>query len=214
MTVRQRNCHDIVAGTGPQWLLQSRDILVLTCCITSLVVRENSSEASVLRVSQAVQSQEAQAVEADAGSLQLASNPVLRTVYAGLGLLCVGLAIVGVILPGWPTTIWLLIAAWLFSKSSRRFYERVLNHWVFGPIVRDYRAGNGVPKRIKIIAITSIVLFAGGSALLLISHQAVRLAVVATAMFGIGFLVGLPVRAPYSEQQPAGAPEPKKNQAS
>lgn len=127
----------------------------------------------------------------------------MRAVYAGLGLLCVGSAIVGVFLPGWPTTVWLLVAAWLFSRSSPRFYNAVLNHRIFGPIVRDYRAGNGIPVRIKAIAISCVALFAGVSAFLLIENTTVRLIVVAAAMFGIGFLVGVPSRRPYVEAPPA-----------
>lgn len=118
----------------------------------------------------------------------------MRTIYAGLGLVCVGLGIIGIILPGWPTTIWLLIAAWLFSKSSPRFYNRILNHQTFGPIVRDYRAGNGVSVRIKFIAILCITVFAGSSAFFLIDSHTVRLIVVAVAMFGVGFMAGLPTQ--------------------
>lgn len=139
--------------------------------------------------------------------MRLTSSPLLRAVFAGLGLICVGFAIIGVILPGWPTTIWLLIAAWLFSKSSNRFYNRVLNHRIFGPIVRDYRAGNGVPARIRLIAISSIVLFAGSSAFLLIGQGWIRLAIVACAMFGIGFLTGLPTRSPYARSSRPDLPD-------
>lgn len=85
--------------------------------------------------------------------LKISRSRPFRWIYASLGMLCVGAGIIGVFLPGWPTTIWLLIAAWLFSRSSPRFYNRILNHRIFGPIVRDYRAGNGVPSRIKLIAI-------------------------------------------------------------
>ena len=135
--------------------------------------------------------------------LKLARSKVARGIYMALGLLCVGSAVVGIFLPGWPTTVWLLVAAWLFSRSSPRFYNRILNHKVFGPIVRDYRAGNGVPVKIKWIATLSIAIFAGGSAFLFIHNPTVRLIVVAVAMFGIGFMVGLPTRKPYEELETA-----------
>lgn len=104
------------------------------------------------------------------------------------------------ILPGWPTVPFLLIAAFLFSRSSPRFYNLVLNHRVFGPIVRDYRAGNGIPRSIRLVAISSLVVFAGFSAFFLISNQTVRLLVVAAAVFGMGFLTGLPTRRPYGPE--------------
>ena len=133
--------------------------------------------------------------------LKISRSRPFRWIYASLGMLCVGAGIIGVFLPGWPTTIWLLIAAWLFSRSSPRFYNRILNHRMFGPIVRDYRAGNGVPTRIKLIAILSILVFAGVSTFFLIESQVVRLVVVAIAMFGIGFMFGLPTRKPYAAEQ-------------
>ncbi len=133
-----------------------------------------------------------------AAELKITRNPVLRRVYAALGGICVALAVIGAFVPGLPTTVWLLIAAFLFSRSSPRFYNAVLNHRVFGPIVRDYRAGNGIPRSIKFVAIACIVLFAGVSAFVLIANPYVRLAVVGSAMFAIGFLAGAPTRKPYT----------------
>lgn len=135
-----------------------------------------------------------------AADLEVKTNPLMRRVWAGLGLLSVGSAILGVILPGWPTVPFLLIAAFLFSRSSPRFYNLVLNHRVFGPIVRDYRAGNGIPRSIRLVAISSLVVFAGFSAFYLIGNQTVRLLVVAAATFGMGFLTGLPTRQPYGPE--------------
>lgn len=47
---------------------------------------------------------------------------VKKILYALLGLLCTGLGIVGIWLPGLPTTVFVLIALWAFSKSSQRLY--------------------------------------------------------------------------------------------
>ena len=129
-----------------------------------------------------------------AAELKLVRSPLARALWLGLGLLSTGSAIVGVFLPGWPTVPFLLIAAFLFSRSSPRFYNLILNHRLFGPVVRDYRAGNGIPRNIKILAMSSVAIFAGFSAFLLISDQSVRLAVVTVAAFGLGFLTGVPTR--------------------
>jgi len=48
---------------------------------------------------------------------------VKKMLYALLGLVCTGLGIVGIWLPGLPTTVFVLIALWAFSKSSQRLYE-------------------------------------------------------------------------------------------
>ncbi|HCH34830.1 MAG: hypothetical protein UY35_C0005G0105 [Candidatus Saccharibacteria bacterium GW2011_GWC2_48_9] len=48
---------------------------------------------------------------------------VRKILYALLGLICTGLGIIGIWLPGLPTTVFVLIALWAFSKSSKRLYR-------------------------------------------------------------------------------------------
>lgn len=129
----------------------------------------------------------------------LIANPIVRGIFAGLGWLSVALGAIGVVLPGWPTTVWLLIAAFFFARSSPRFYRWLLQHRIFGPIVRDIRAGLGLPARTKIFAISMIVLFAGGSALWL-GRERPWLGVLVASLGGIGiaYLVRMPTRPPDS----------------
>lgn len=101
-------------------------------------------------------------VEGQAGGL--VASPFLRGVLIVLGWTSVGLGAIGTVVPGWPTTVWLLIAAFLFARSSPRFYAWLLNHRLFGPFIRDLRAGRGLPARAKAFVVTMIVLFAGSSA--------------------------------------------------
>lgn len=79
-----------------------------------------------------------------------------RILWASLGLLCTGLGGLGVVLPGLPTTPFLLVAAACFARSSRRLYHWLLGVKGVGPAVRDFRAGRGVPKRAKLLAIVTI----------------------------------------------------------
>ena len=60
-------------------------------------------------------------------------------------------------MPGLPTTVFFVIAAACFSRSSPRFEQWVLTRPGIGPMVRDYRAGLGMPRRAKVAAITCIV---------------------------------------------------------
>lgn len=76
--------------------------------------------------------------------------------FAG-GLLSVGIGGVGVVVPGLPTTVFFIVAAACFSRSSPRFEQWVLNLPKIGGTVRDYRAGLGMPRRSKVIAVTMIV---------------------------------------------------------
>lgn len=68
------------------------------------------------------------------------------------GLAAVGLGGLGVIVPGLPTTVFFLIAAWCFSRSSPRLEAWVLGLPKVGPMVRDHRAGLGMPRRAKVVA--------------------------------------------------------------
>lgn len=78
-----------------------------------------------------------------------------------LGWLWVGIAFVGVIVPVIPTTGPIILAAFLFSKSSDRFDTWLVENRYFGSIVSDWRAGKGFTVRAKIIAVTAIVLSFG-----------------------------------------------------
>lgn len=129
----------------------------------------------------------------DAGAV--VRNPLVRGVLLGLGWLSVGLGALGVVLPGWPTTVWLLIAAFFFARSSPRFYRWLLTHRIFGPIVRDIRAGLGLPLRAKVFAISMIVLFAGGSAVILgLARPWLGLLVAAVGSIGIVYILRMPTR--------------------
>ena len=85
--------------------------------------------------------------------------------FAG-GILSVGIGAIGVVVPGLPTTVFFIVAAACFSKSSPRFEQWVLNLPKIGGTVRDYRAGLGMPRRSKVIAVTMIVAVSTLSAVL------------------------------------------------
>lgn len=85
--------------------------------------------------------------------------------FAG-GILSVGIGGIGVVVPGLPTTVFFIVAAACFSRSSPRFEQWVLNLPKIGSTVRDYRAGLGMPRRAKVIAVTMIVVASTVSAVL------------------------------------------------
>lgn len=83
----------------------------------------------------------------------VAPGPVARAAWTGGGFMSVAVGSIGVVVPGLPTTVFFVIAAWCFSHSSPRFEQWVLHLPRIGPMVRDYRAGLGMPRRVKPIAI-------------------------------------------------------------
>jgi hypothetical protein len=66
-------------------------------------------------------------------------------------------AVAGIVLPLIPVTFPTLLAAYFFARSSPRFDNWLINHRIFGPIVRDWRAGAGFTVRAKAIATGGIV---------------------------------------------------------
>ena len=81
-------------------------------------------------------------------------NRFKRGLLIIVGTIFVGLGIVGIFLPLLPTTPFLLLAAWCYSKSSDRFYRWLLNNKWFGSYIKNYRAGKGVPLRVKILSVS------------------------------------------------------------
>ncbi len=117
------------------------------------------------------------------------TNRALRAVWLVLGLACVGLGGLGVIVPGLPTTVFFIGAAACFTRCSPRLERWVLDLPGVGRMVRDHRAGLGMPRRAKVIAIASIVGFSG-LAVWVVDAVAVRAAVVFAAVAGV-VVVGL-----------------------
>ena len=66
-----------------------------------------------------------------------------RIIYITIGLICVGLGVLGVIMPGLPTTPFLLLASWLFYRSSPRLQKWLLASWL-GKYIRGYQRRGGM----------------------------------------------------------------------
>lgn len=82
------------------------------------------------------------------------AKPFLRPLLIAFGFLCVGLGVVGIVTPGLPTTIFLIMAAWAFSRSSRRFHAWLYGHRHLGPVVRNWDEYRAIPVKAKIMAIS------------------------------------------------------------
>ncbi len=90
----------------------------------------------------------------------------MRYLWAGLGLVCVGLGIVGIFLPLLPTVPFLLLASVLFARSSSRLHGWILSHRTFGPIIEDWNRSGAIRPRAKRMATLSILAIAGLSLVL------------------------------------------------
>lgn len=81
----------------------------------------------------------------------------MRFIWAGLGVLSLGLGFVGIFLPLLPTVPFLLLSAFLFSRSSPRLHTWLLSHPQFGPLIEDWNRSGVIRPRAKRLATLSIV---------------------------------------------------------
>ena len=83
------------------------------------------------------------------------------------GVFCVGLAILGAILPILPTTVFLIMATACFAKSSPRMQRKLLNNKTFGPLIHEWQQHRSIPRKAKRVALLTIILSVVWSAYLL-----------------------------------------------
>jgi uncharacterized membrane protein YbaN (DUF454 family) len=82
------------------------------------------------------------------------SNRLIRWVLIIAGTFFVGLGVLGIFLPLLPTTPFLLLAAACYVRSSKRFYNWILNNKWFGNYVKNYQEKKGVPLKVKILSVS------------------------------------------------------------
>ena len=78
-----------------------------------------------------------------------------------IGLLCLGLGVVGVIVPLLPTTIFILMAAFAFARSSDRLHAWIMSHRIFGPIIHNWQKHGAVSRQGKLLSAVSMILIVG-----------------------------------------------------
>lgn len=135
----------------------------------------------------------------DASGRQASIGALKRATLVALGTLFVGIGAVGVVVPGLPTTVFLLIASYFFSKSCPALTDRWLRRGVFAPYMRYADEGRPMPTHARVIALVFIWM---GTTLAVRTWESgwVDASVIAAA--GIGSVAVLLVRRPSSSGCP------------
>lgn len=76
-----------------------------------------------------------------------------RWLWLGLAYLALGLGIVGIFLPGLPTTPFVLLAAYAAANGSEKLHAWLLAHRLYGPMIRDWQASGAVSRKAKLWAV-------------------------------------------------------------
>lgn len=90
------------------------------------------------------------------------------------GTICLGLGLVGAVVPILPTTPFLLLAAACYARSSQRFYCWLIGNRVFGTYVRNYREGRGLPLRVRAFTIIMLWITIGVTAIFFVDELLLR----------------------------------------
>ena len=106
-------------------------------------------------------------------------------VLTALGLTCFGLAMIGVIVPGLPTTPFLLLASVLFCRSHPGLYRWLISHPRGGEGIRRFNEQRVIPPAAKLAAVVMMTLMILLSVLLFIETFWIKLLVAAVGAIGI-----------------------------
>lgn len=97
-------------------------------------------------------------------------GPLRRGVYFAVGGVSVTMGVIGIFVPLWPTTCFLLLAGWCFARSSRRAERWLHENRLFGRYLRDYRERGIISSRVRSSSVVTLWVFIGLSAFLLASR--------------------------------------------
>ena len=81
---------------------------------------------------------------------------IRKVILIFAGTVCVGLGVLGMFLPLMPTTVFLLMAAYCYSRSSDRFHNWLLNNRWFGSYLKNYQAKKGITLKQKVTTLVTL----------------------------------------------------------
>jgi uncharacterized protein len=107
---------------------------------------------------------------------------IKKYTYIGLGIVATVIGIIGIIVPILPTTPFLLLAAFLFSKSSERFLNWLLTNKLCGSYIDNYRSGRGLPLKQKVLTVLLLWVTIGLSAFVFVDTLWVQILLLLIAL--------------------------------
>lgn len=81
------------------------------------------------------------------------TSKVKKILFILIGTISLGLGCIGIVLPILPTTPFLLLSVACYYKGSKRMHSLLLNNKLFGSYIRNYKDGNGLPLKTKILTL-------------------------------------------------------------
>lgn len=81
-----------------------------------------------------------------------------KALYCSLGWLFFAIGVLGAFLPVLPTTPFMILALWMFSKGSQRFHNWLYNHTLFGPPLQRWNEHRVIPRAAKFMSVSMMSL--------------------------------------------------------
>jgi hypothetical protein len=109
-----------------------------------------------------------------------------------LGTISLALGIIGIFVPGLPTTAFLLLTAALYMRSSDRLYRKLVSNRYLGPYILEFQKNQGMTKRMKIHAIGTMWFMISISIIFFIKSTTLDLIIIGVGIIGtivMGFIV-------------------------
>lgn len=113
------------------------------------------------------------------------SMHILRILLIIGGSLSLVLGIVGIFVPGLPTTPFLLLTAGMYLKSSDRLYNWVIKNKYFGHYIVNYKKNKGISRQVKIYSILMMLIMVTINIFFIFTSDIAKIILVSVAIIGI-----------------------------
>lgn len=120
----------------------------------------------------------------------------MRALLWVAGSLSLALGLIGIVVPGLPTTPFVLLAAACYAKASPRLYRWLTQHRWLGPMVRDWETHRSLTKRTKTVAVVSMTAMVSLSIWSVQGRPAVQIALALLGLIGAWVVLRIPTRRP------------------
>jgi len=109
---------------------------------------------------------------------------LFKVILISLGTLSLLFGLIGIMVPGLPTTPLLLLTAGLYVRSSEKLYNKLISNRIVGSYIVEFRTNNGMTRITKITVISLMWIMIMISVLFLINHLTVKIIVLLAGITG------------------------------
>ena len=117
-----------------------------------------------------------------------------RALYGVAGVVALALGLIGVVVPGLPTTPFILVAAACFARSSRRLYRWLLENRLTGPLLHDWVRHRSITRKVRRIALGSMTAMVALSIWILRDQPWLQLILFVAGVIGWWVVMRVPLR--------------------